>query len=111
MRIPFPKADDKNFGKVLAIKQAVSQGILTATARVRSDQLKPAQADHMKAVLAQVRQARLGSVPAGEQLQITDRDSDEDQQQDVEGGGVAEPIAELAPGDAEEAALADFLFS
>lgn len=58
--MPLPETSDKNFGKVLAIKQAVSQGILTASVRVRQDQLRPQQSDHMAEVLRRVKARKAG---------------------------------------------------
>lgn len=47
--------DDKNFPKILAIKQAVSSSILTATARVRAGDLRPTNDDGLSALLDQVK--------------------------------------------------------
>lgn len=89
---------DKNFLKVLNIKQSVASMVLTATARVRQDQLKPAQQDHMVEVLRRVKEARLGGQVA-EQLGDTSHDGEgaDDLQDEIE--------------DREDAALAAHLFS
>lgn len=47
--------NDKNFPKILAIKQAVSSSILTATARVRAGDLRPTNDDGLSALLDQVK--------------------------------------------------------
>ena len=57
MNLPMPATDDKNFGKVLAVKQAMAQSIFTTTARVRDSLLRPAQDDGFEAVKEAMRRA------------------------------------------------------
>lgn len=96
MEMPLPAHDDKNFAKVLAIKQAVSQGILTASVRVRQDQLRPQQADHMAEVLRRVKARKAGlpeevQRPAG---RLDQRDEAAEQAQRDE-DALAESAAEV----------------
>lgn len=54
MDMPMPKAEDKNFGKVLQIKQQVAQSLLTTTVRVRDSLLRPTSDDGFAAVRAAI---------------------------------------------------------
>jgi hypothetical protein len=47
--------EHKNFPKVLSVKQAIAQSMLTATARVRDGLLKPREDDGMDEVLRRIR--------------------------------------------------------
>lgn len=58
MDMPMPKTDDKNFGKVLQIKQQVSQSLLTVTTRVQAGLLRPTEDDGMAEVFAAMRAAK-----------------------------------------------------
>lgn len=106
MDMAIPANDDKNFGKILAIKQSVAQGILTASVRVRQDSLRPAQADHMAGILAEVKARR--RLQAAEQPHDQVGGAEDDQQAgdhgDHGGDGVL-PGAEL-----DDAALTAALF-
>lgn len=44
--------DSKHFAKILSAKQAITQSMLTATARIRAGLLKPSEDDGMDEVLA-----------------------------------------------------------
>ncbi len=57
MNLPIPPAEDKNFGKVLAVKQAMAQSIFTTTARVRDSLLRPNEDDGFEAVKEALRRA------------------------------------------------------
>ena len=87
MALPLDPAD-RNFVKILNLKQSVSSSILTATARVRQDQLKPAQQDHMAEVLRRVKLQRLGLV----QPQKLREDSGEDAGDPEPNGAVTDPV-------------------
>lgn len=49
-----PQPTDKNFGKVLQIKQQVAQSLLTTTVRVRDSLLRPTSDDGFAAVRAAI---------------------------------------------------------
>jgi hypothetical protein len=44
--------ENKHFAKILSAKQAITQSMLTATARIRAGLLKPSEDDGMDEVLA-----------------------------------------------------------
>lgn len=58
--------DNKHFPKVLATKQAIASSMLTATARIRADTLRPAQDDGMDQVLEELRREAGDPPPAEE---------------------------------------------
>jgi hypothetical protein len=58
LAMPIPATDDKNFGKVLQLKQQVAQSIFTTTARVRDQLLRPAQDDGFSKVQAAIKKAQ-----------------------------------------------------
>lgn len=47
--------DSKNFAKILGIKQSIASSMLTATARVRDQLLRPGADDGFAKVLAAIR--------------------------------------------------------
>lgn len=54
MGMPLPDVDNKNFGKVLSIKQAVASSLLTVTARINGGTLRPTGDDGLADLLAQL---------------------------------------------------------
>ena len=76
MGLELPSVDHPNFKKVLDIKQAAAQGILTASVRVRQDQLRPQQSDHMAEVLRRVRARKLGLPEDPQGVQAEPRQSE-----------------------------------
>ncbi len=54
MDMPLPDVDNKNFGKVLSIKQAVASSLLTVTARINGGTLRPTGDDGLADLLAQL---------------------------------------------------------
>lgn len=62
MAMPMPDVDERNFVHVLRLKQQIAQSVLTTTARVRDQILRPANDDDMEVVFAALRKAR-GETP------------------------------------------------
>lgn len=72
MKMPIPRADDKNFATVIRMKKEITATVFTTTARVRDGMLRPTGDDEMEAVLEELNGMGEGAQPKDEPFEDID---------------------------------------